>query len=108
MDLGSSTAQYFSDRPNGAPILRFEHAKKSLRRGNMGLIKEWVAVKQDPLESLSIDYLERQVVVRNPVEKKNSKTLDVELSTQVAEEELIVRVIEVGVEEMSDSLVMQQ
>jgi hypothetical protein len=84
------------------------NAKKSLRRWNVGLIKEWVAVKQDPLEPLSIDYLEQQVVVRNPVEKKNSKTLDVELSTQVAEEELIVRVIEVSVEEMSDSLVMQQ
>lgn len=59
------------------------------------------------MESLSINYLERQVVVCNPVEK-NSKTLDVELTTQVAEEELIVRVIEVAVKEMSDSLVMQQ
>lgn len=46
----------------------------------MGLIKEGVAIKQGPLEPLSINYLERQVVVYNPVEKKNLKTLSVELS----------------------------
>lgn len=50
MDLRSSTAQYFSHRPNSTCILRFEHARKRLRRGNKGLIKERVAVKQDPLE----------------------------------------------------------
>lgn len=74
----------------------------------MDLVKERVAVKQDPLESLSIDNLERQVVVCNPVEEECSKTVDMEFSTQFAEKELIVRIIKVGTDELCDSPVVEQ
>ena len=65
MDLGSSAAQYFGDRPDGTSVLRFEHAKQRLRRGNVGHIKDGIAVEQDPLEPLGIDNVERQIMVGN-------------------------------------------
>ena len=47
-------------------------------------------------------------MVRNPVDEEDSKTYNVELPTQLAEKELIVRIIVVGTDEVGDSLVMQQ
>lgn len=107
MDLGSSTAQYFGYRPNGSPILRFEHTKKRFRRGDIGLIKEWIAVEKDPLEALGIDNLERQIMVGDPVEEECSKALAAKPSTQPADKKLVVRIIEVDIDEVGDGLVRQ-
>lgn len=45
-------------------------------------------------------------MVGDPVEKEYSKTFAAEPLTQLAEEELIIRVIQVGVQELGDSLVL--
>jgi hypothetical protein len=59
------------------------------------------------LKALSVDSLERQVVEGNPVEKQHAKTLDIELSTKLAKNELVVGILEVGTDEVRDGLVMQ-
>ena len=87
-DLGSSAAQYFGYRPNGTPILGFEHAKQRLCRGDVGHITEGIAVEKDPLEPLGIDNVERQVMVGNTVEKEDLEAFAAESSTQLAEEKL--------------------
>jgi len=107
MDLGSSAAQYFGDRPDGTSVLRFEHAKQRLRRGNVGRIKDGIAVEQDPLEPLGIDNVERQIMVRNPVEEEYPEAFAAKPSTQFANKKLVVRIIQVGIDEVGDSLVAQ-
>lgn len=106
MNLGSSAAQYFGYRPNGTPILGFEHAKQRLRRGNVGHIKEGIAVEKDPLEPLGIDNVERQVMVGNPVEEEYSEAFAAQSSTQLAEKKLVVGIIEVGIDEVGDGPVI--
>jgi hypothetical protein len=72
----------------------------------MGRIKEGIAVKKDSLESLGIDNVERQVMVGDPVEEENSKPLAAEPAAQLAEKKLVVRVVNIGVDEVGDFLVI--
>ncbi|RYP66318.1 hypothetical protein DL770_008825 [Monosporascus sp. CRB-9-2] len=106
MDLGSSAAQYFDYQPNGTLMLRFEHTKKRLRRGNIGPIKERIAVEKDTREPLAVDNVERQIMVGNLVEEEYPKAFAAEPSTQLAEKKLVVRIIEFGIDEVGDSLVI--
>ena len=59
MYLRSSSLQYLGLWSNSASVLRFEHTEKGLRRGDMGFVKQWVAVKEDALKPLSIYNLKR-------------------------------------------------
>lgn len=72
----------------------------------MGRIKEGIAVKKDSLESLGIDNVERQIMVSDPVEEENSQPFAAEPSAQLAEKKLVVRVVNIGVDEVSDILVI--
>jgi hypothetical protein len=72
----------------------------------MGRIKKGIAVEKDSLEPFGIDNVERQIMVGDPVEEENSKPFAAESSAQLAEKKLVVRVINVGVDEVCDFLVM--
>jgi hypothetical protein len=54
-----------------------------------------------------VDSLEWQVVIGNPVEEEHAEPPEAEVSAQLAEEELVIRIRQVGAYETRDRLVAQ-